>query len=54
MKNKQKSSAKHIFIRNDVHARVKELSKKEGKKIQYLVNELLDAGIEYKKFLSQR
>jgi hypothetical protein len=50
---KSKQKTKHIFIRPDLHSLIKEQAAKEGKKIQFFTNELIEWAIGYKKFLDK-
>jgi predicted DNA-binding protein len=55
MKKKGRSEkTAHMFICPDLHARLKEQAKSEGKKLRYFTNELIEWAIDYKNFLSKK
>jgi hypothetical protein len=51
---KNKIKTKHIFVRPDIHEKIKESAKLSGKKIQHFTNELIEWGLEYQKFLAKK
>ena len=44
----------HMFIRPDLHAEIKRLAAKEGKKLRFYTNEFMEWAIGYKNFLDSQ
>lgn len=48
------ASKKHLFIKKEIHARLKDEAKKEGKMLSHFVNHILEWALDYKKFLDKK
>jgi predicted HicB family RNase H-like nuclease len=45
---------KHVYIENEIHKRVKDEAERAGMKLKPFIEQILEAGLDYKKFLSER